>query len=77
MRQDTPVTEVGARLYMSAWRPRLWTYQEGALTARVLLLVADGLVDVDVLIKAGMTRDEDQNSIQHNLVDTTLEDIVE
>jgi hypothetical protein len=42
-----PLHELGIRLYLTAWSSRLWTYQEGALNDRLLVMTADGFLDVD------------------------------
>ena len=60
--------ELGMRLYLSAWASRLWTYQVGALNARVLVMTSDDVFDVDDPVNKRLRSDEKNDALQHNLV---------
>lgn len=51
MRADADIREVGIRLELSACTSRLWTYQEGSMNDRLLILAQDGVVDVTAFIR--------------------------
>jgi hypothetical protein len=69
--QDS-IVEVGMMLILSAWSTRLWTYQEGSLNDHVFLAVADGIIDLDALIKTELAQNPDADAPQHNLRDKML-----
>lgn len=56
LKERPSVNELGVRLYMSAWSSRLWTYQEGALNDRLLVMTADHIVDFDACMRDGASK---------------------
>lgn len=73
--QDS-IVEVSMKLTLSAWSTRLWTYQEGSLNDRVFLAVADGIIDLDTLIKTNLARNPDADTPQHNLCAKMLRAVI-
>lgn len=69
LKQSASMQIVGAKLSMSAWRSRLWTYQEGSLNANVWLMASDGLISLDDLTTKSRTRNEGDDMLCHNLED--------
>jgi len=76
MSDDPGITEIGMRLYMSAWCSRLWTYQEGCHARKVFLMSKDGLVDVDRAIKEQRGKSDDEAALTSNLADYMTRSIV-
>ncbi|KAK5723018.1 hypothetical protein LTR17_014068 [Elasticomyces elasticus] len=72
---DAPFEEIGMRLYMSAWSSRLWTYQEGSLNRRLLVMMKESYVDLDSRINQARDHeyaDATQMALSHNLIDGML-----
>lgn len=65
-------TELAMRLVMSAWISRLWTYQEGSLNNRLMILASDGLIDLDAKIKSELYRDRVKDPPQHKVTDKMI-----
>ena len=64
--------ELAMRLCLSAWASRLWTYQEGALNARLLVMTADSIVDVDEALNKALWRERADDKLQHDMVNSLL-----
>ncbi|KAK3632783.1 hypothetical protein LTR22_020467 [Elasticomyces elasticus] len=72
---DAPFEEIGMRLYMSAWSSRLWTYQEGSLNRRLLVMNKESYIDLDFRINQARDHeyaDTTQMALSHNLIDGML-----
>jgi hypothetical protein len=72
MDKNADFTEIGMRLFLSAWSSRLWTYQEGSLNPRVIVMARNGLIDLDAMIKAQLRRDRTADPPQHNLAEKMI-----
>jgi hypothetical protein len=73
MQAHPSIEELGMRLYLSAWSSRLWTYQEGALNDRLLVMTADNVLDVDDYMERSKDDDAGSNKLQHDIVNYTRE----
>ena len=71
MQAHPSIEELGMRLYLSAWSSRLWTYQEGALNDRLLVMTADSVLDVDEYMQKSEDDDTDRITLQHDIVNYT------
>ncbi|KAK5683995.1 hypothetical protein LTS10_003859 [Elasticomyces elasticus] len=70
-----PFEEISMRLYMSAWSSRLWTYQEGSLNRRLLVMSEDSYIDLEIRLNQARGHeyaDTTQMALSHNLVDAML-----
>ncbi|KAK5735928.1 hypothetical protein LTR17_007763 [Elasticomyces elasticus] len=75
LQPDAPFEEIGMRLYMSAWSSRLWTYQEGSLNSRLLVMSRESYIDLDFRINQAREHEyanATQMALSHNLIDAML-----
>jgi Heterokaryon incompatibility protein (HET) len=70
LRDDASIRDIGLRILMSIWSSRLWTYQEGSVAQRVLLMSQDVVVDVDQVIKRELDVDTEQTAGNRTLTDS-------
>ena len=56
--------QLGMRLRLSAWSSRLWTFQEGALNNRLLIVTTDSLLDIDEYLNS-WNNDTPRRKLQH------------
>lgn len=47
--KETSLLEITMRIFTSGWASRLWTWQEGALSTKLYILLSDGVLDFEEL----------------------------
>ncbi|KAK5725786.1 hypothetical protein LTR15_003976 [Elasticomyces elasticus] len=75
LQANAPFEEISMRFYMSAWSSRLWTYQEGSLNRRLLVMNKESYIDLDFRINQARDHeyaDTTQMALSHNLIDGML-----
>ena len=74
--RNPSIEELGMRLHLSVWTSRLWTYQEGALNERLLVMTRDRVLDVDECVKSALQRNTSEDRLQRDLVDKAIRDTI-
>ena len=70
MVRETQVCEVLARLLLSGWITRLWTFQEGSTPSKLFIRVRDGVIDVDRVLNGYAQRNKDDWITKRPIVDS-------
>jgi len=72
IRPAATLLDVAARLAISAWSSRLWTYQEGMLNRRIFLMTQQGVQDLDALTARALKLEAGPEPPDHNLLEKAI-----